>query len=377
MRNIDYCRNSIFLNEDEKEFVNNKINRLFDALRSKLSAANLAVNVYLGGSLSLREPSLKFKNNQLIGINSDADLFTVVKDLADAPKVIQIFKELEDIEPDLDRSLHLVPLVKILQKTYLASIDDLLYSINEPVFEAIDTSGYYPSLELNPKTLAMLFVGCTGVAVIPYYTSNHFYCSSDNHHLHSQRFDLKMILAGLRLQVYGAVDGVHGISSIYHEINNGVFDNLLERETVVKVLELRERYTEDVHIPEIDKYMFILRAWQNKLGLPFSSSNTATILAARDYFFADQSDVCNRVVVILTTLTLCILKLSNELLELFKELVKNTFPFELSISVTLRENLLRAEVLDLNMVDLHVKLTNILLELQNLSLTLQTQKIIK
>lgn len=75
----DFCKNSIFLSQNEREIVNKVLKTAFDYLVEQFEKRDIQANIYLTGSLARQEPSIYYDNKTGLSLNSDIDLVIVTK----------------------------------------------------------------------------------------------------------------------------------------------------------------------------------------------------------------------------------------------------------------------------------------------------------
>ncbi|WP_235603130.1 hypothetical protein [Piscirickettsia litoralis] len=105
------CKNSITLNNEQRQFAE-QIYQPF-LLQLSLAAKSLTVskNIYLGGSLALKEPALFCPHGELKGVHSDLDIFVVAESINHLAALQKLPALVENVSPELERSFHFSPLI--------------------------------------------------------------------------------------------------------------------------------------------------------------------------------------------------------------------------------------------------------------------------
>lgn len=282
---IDFCSNSLTLNIEQKKYANHKYNKLVSQVYQIASTSLVPMNIYIGGSLALREPSLLFNKGKLIGLHSDIDFFIVVKKPNDIHSVVEIFRSLENIEADIPRSTHIAPLVKIPANLCFPSVDDLLSGLATPVVEKFPINEFVPGIIRNPRTMADLLICRAAISIMPYYLTSHQYSNTEHNKSICSTLDtLKMIFSGLRLQYYGVVADLHSINDIV-KISNNDFRDLLGDINILDLIAAREQYDPGNALPQIDLYSFIRKVWIKKLNLDLNVKDSQILAAIHEVFF--------------------------------------------------------------------------------------------
>jgi hypothetical protein len=77
---MDFCSNSLSLNQKHKECINKQVSIYIDRVVEELEKKNLDFNLYFTGSLSRKEPAILIKNDKSYTLQSDLDFMVVVNE---------------------------------------------------------------------------------------------------------------------------------------------------------------------------------------------------------------------------------------------------------------------------------------------------------
>ncbi|ALA25800.1 hypothetical protein AVI51_06880 [Piscirickettsia salmonis] len=305
------CQNSITLNNQQKQFAEASYQPLLSELQRAAKTFSTKKNIYLGGSLALKEPALFCPQNKLTGMHSDLDIFVVSTSFNDLAQLQQLPRLIANISPELERSFHFSPLIKPLNNIYSISLEDLSVGIDTPIIEeiAIDHAAYqYPP---QAKSMAHYFISKLCSYCLPYRNTSHAYSNLDNNQATRHPMDtIKLVLTGLRLQFYGVINNTHGIHSIPALAEQGYFKQIMSKADILRWIFHREQYDPTAHLPEINMPSFILNCWQEKLSLNNAITFEKIIQATEQNYF-NKKNILDKLALVLFAGCFCQLS-SNE-----------------------------------------------------------------
>jgi hypothetical protein len=261
--NHDVCENNLFLNEVDKVAVNRLINSYFDRLKLFFEQIGLKGKVYYTGSLARKEVSVNINDNNEITLLSDIDFVVGTdEDFSNDEIYVNLTQCLNEKFPEFSNSVVITTIDKLTSiKSCIGR--DLAIVIDNPIYQS-DFNKLTMEVKLSKKQRLEPMLHSLG----GYYLHPKITGIDDIKMFKAKDFNyqyLKTILECLRSQFSEEDSNVIGYSGIIKNIESNKLKKLLDKETIVKLVSLREKYNPG-DLPKINFGVFTVNAILGAFG---------------------------------------------------------------------------------------------------------------
>ena len=288
---VDYCANSLTLRPDEREKTNATLNQALRQIAEAARRLDVPVNVYQGGSVALREPAVLLHRDSFVRVKSDLDLFVVVRDSNEIPRAGALLAATQDLQNEVHHSYHFVPANVPMRLQGFASAYTVWLGSDRPVHESFPRPALKTPPQAEPFDAFFLFLGRLAKHLFKFYITTHWQKSGVDA-VPSGQYSyqaLKMMLDGLVMQYYGRRPGLAGLHPVAALLPEGIYDEILPRETIWAVLEARERFDPERPLPDVDETLFVPAVLRGYFGLPPAADWETIIEEARRRHFPQDN----------------------------------------------------------------------------------------
>lgn len=279
----DFCQNSVFLNQTQKDQLNNQLNNYFEEISSKFIQSNIPANVYLSGSLARQEPSviIEFGKQRLF---SDIDLVISLSYANIVPTKLRWLskfkKSLKSSYPDYDISVSFIDLNKLKHVKSCFGRDILCSAIN-PIYEGS------PLRELvitSPQRVGFLenLVHQMGI----------YYLNLAATSLELQYHHIKLILECLRVQLNEIEENLIGFYSVYEKRFSPQVAKILSPNMIEELVKARELFG-SFPVPNVNITKIIKKSIKNYFKINDNNAENNDILEALYSKQRQSSDLLN------------------------------------------------------------------------------------
>ncbi|MCG8499911.1 MAG: hypothetical protein MJB12_05820 [Firmicutes bacterium] len=259
---VDYCKNSVYLSEENIEVINYNLNHHFTRVTRLFEEKNIHANVYLTGSLARSEPAISIIQDE-VNLFSDIDfIIAIERDSIHRDWVMGLASRLNEMYPEYKNSVIIVSADNI--SNFRSCIgNDLLLSLKEPLYERLkiqERSSWIIEREDLFESIVHQFSG--------YYlnTSNIENGKEDLLGKDKNYSYIKMLLECLRMQLYSEGVVSKGYYNVHAERQDEVISKIVEPSVVEKLVKAREIFG-SYEYPSINMYDFLKRVLIMPLGI--------------------------------------------------------------------------------------------------------------
>ncbi|SDF91375.1 hypothetical protein SAMN04488542_12046 [Fontibacillus panacisegetis] len=260
----NYFENSLFISQRIAKQVNLRLEHNFLAIKEEVSSWGNSFNLYLTGSLSRKEPSIRVINDEAV-LNSDIDLVAVVSSSCDAEEVNYIHKKLVKLLGESAVITTRADKLPLLQSCFAR---DLELSLSNPLYECflikeaplqtVQFEHYYETTihQISCYLFHPSFnMGEKGV----YIRSEHTYHT------------IKLVLESLKLNLFPYKKTVILYKDLLDKTFSDSVQEILPLDTIKQFILKREIFNPK-DLQEINIGNLIERAICPYFGIPFSES---------------------------------------------------------------------------------------------------------
>ncbi|HDR8040753.1 TPA: hypothetical protein QCZ17_003015 [Bacillus cereus] len=235
MSTLNYCENSVFLKEDEKKILNKKLNTFFKEISDELQYRRLDINLYVGGSLARKEPSITYANNSL-KLHSDIDFILVYKNCTEME-----LKEFTDwainYNPEMNSTFQVLPYNNLPYITGCFAYDFLKLAEN-PIFQSFEVQ--LPTPNLTKRFLIENIIHqFSGFFLYPHNEKNINKAIFRAEHKYHK---IKVVLESLRSQLFLLNNFENNYKNIYEHRNTSPLNELIAEQSLLNIIKSREYY---------------------------------------------------------------------------------------------------------------------------------------
>jgi hypothetical protein len=246
MRDDDLCANSATLSPAQREFANRVLRAKLDEITELYHRHRARGNLYLGGSVGLRQPAVRVRDGVPIAIKSDLDLFYALPKLPPDRAEQNFLEAVAALSPEMEVSVHLLPAIRVEVPLDNASFDDLIPGIEEPLVQGFEFRPFDIPPPYRARTCAQLAARRLAAAAMPYYHGAHAYSNQPADRIESDAATLpKALLDLLRLPCYESLGHRYGSRAMLELADRGYFEGICSPSLVRKLLRQREQIEEE------------------------------------------------------------------------------------------------------------------------------------
>ncbi len=239
---FDLCANSATLNSEQKEFANQKLWQRLEQVGALYQQHGAAGNLYLGGSVGLRQPALYVKDGKTVGLKSDLDLFYLLRQLPPSPTEQAFLQAVASLPQDIDLSVHVMPAVEVDEQLNSLAFDDLVDSVSRPVLQSFPLRIGEQARRFQARTGAAMAVRMMATAAAPFYVTTHAYANVPDDRIESDAStEVKAALSILRMPCYEQMGPAFSYRGLVELAEGGFFDGICPRTMVREVVLRREQ----------------------------------------------------------------------------------------------------------------------------------------
>lgn len=285
MKDFDFCKNSVTLTAEQRDFANTAIRKKLNEVTELYDRFQPDGNLYLGGSLGIRQPAIVIENGQPIGLKSDLDFYLITPGLAGSPALQSFLEGIATLTGEVEVSIQFQPAFEIDKPLYNVTLDELARSLSHPIRRTFDLPPNNVLKNVHPKTLAYFACGGLGKLIAPYYVATHEYANVPGDKIfHDSYLDAKMSLVFLRFLTYGKLPGRLTIADLAVSVSEGHYDAVSSQESILDLIRRREQFDPNEAPPELDHFDLFRRIIAAERSLPASTP----ILKLYDVFCAEH-----------------------------------------------------------------------------------------
>lgn len=266
---FDLCRNSHFITDKQVAPVLAELQTLFDAVHDRAARLDVPVAVLIGGSLARREPSVRFAGGKPTALESDADFFVLVPDAGQISHAAALERDTAGISPAIDRSFHFAPLTASQKGHMGQSALSVVYGLDYPIYAPMALPRPANPVADPVDGLEVLIHRLVTVAIDRHVTTHLLTGGVAPLTPEGRRSAvLKLVLAGIEAQYYGKIPEAAGIHPSVRLAKDGLFDGLIDTDTLMGFIRAREIFELGGPLPPIDLGAFARTAIARQFDAP-------------------------------------------------------------------------------------------------------------
>ena len=325
MERFDLCANSATLTQQQKDFANQvlwdklaQVGKLYDRHGAK-------GNLYLGGSVGLKQPSLLVSRDRTVGMKSDLDLFYLLPNLPPAPAEQAFLEAVAALPQDLEVSVHPMPAIQIEEQLFSTAFDDIFDSLKQPVIQGFDFSPSQTAPRFNAKTIALMAARMAGTGVAPYYVATHQYANLTGDRIERDAGTVvKVAITFLRLPCYQSLADRFSYAALLRLGQEGFYEGICSSELVHDLVRRREQVDSDEAPPQLSLLELFRGVAARDVGLPAATGTVDICRAYRAKYLKDD-DALDSWHALLLPLALWVEDPCPDLLELARQELQREF----------------------------------------------------
>lgn len=289
MNRFDLCANSATLTAEQRVFANDTLWAKLQDVADLYTAHGARGNLYLGGSVGLRQPSLLVSQGRTVGMKSDLDLFYLLPDLPPGPADQAFLQAVTALPQDLEVSVHVMPAVPVKEQLHSVAYDDIVKSLRQPVLQGFELGDSPPS-RFEAKTLAQMAARMVGTGIAPYYVATHQYANLPGDRIERDAGTMvKASITILRLLCYESLAENFSYAAMLRLADEGFYDGVCSRDLMHEVVRRREQVDLEAPPLEICLRELFSQVAARDLGLSPSCPTHDICAAFRARYLGDQS----------------------------------------------------------------------------------------
>jgi hypothetical protein len=273
MTRFDLCANSATLSAEQKTFGNQMMWDKLDQVTGLYDSTGAGGNLYLGGSVGLRQPSLKLSDGRTVGVKSDLDLFYLIPGLPPSSQDLAFLQAVTRLPQDIEVSIHLMPAVQVDEPLFSPTVDDIVDSLRRPLREGFEFSLGELARPFQEKTAALFAARMMGTAVAPYYVATHQFANLPGDRIErDSNTTVKVAITLLRYLCYTSLAERFSYAALLELAEQGFFEGVCARDTVHELVRRREQWDPQAPPLLLDHRELFRRVAARDLDLPAESA---------------------------------------------------------------------------------------------------------
>ena len=289
--NFDHCFNSVTLDQEQRDFVNKRINDRLKLIGELFDKHDFKANLYVGGSVGLGQPSVAIENN-ITTLKSDLDMFLILPGLEKTASLQAFLKDITELPQDVDVSIHVQPVADFSHNPCSMEVDDLLQALPHPVRERFMMPELKSLKPQVPKTAVLYLCGRMGAAAAPFYVATHEFANVPGDVIaHDEVTNQKAALATLKFLFYGKKEGWLNISDVATAAREGWYEGIITEDEVIDIIRRREQYRPDQAKSNLDLAELFRKIVVKERGLEQSATTAEAFQSLRDRYLAEPDSV--------------------------------------------------------------------------------------
>lgn len=299
---FDLCANSATLDDEQKEFANSQLWARLEDVAQLYRQHGAAGNLYLGGSVGLRQPALYVKDGKTAGLKSDLDLFYLLRELPPKSAEQAFLEAVASLPQDIDVSVHVMPAVEVNEQLYSLAFDDLVDSVSRPVAQGFPFPLGEQAYRFQAKTGTAMAVCMLATAAAPFYVTSHAYANVPDDRIERDvSTEVKAAISILRMPCYELLGSTFSYRGLLELSEQGYFDDLCPREMVEEVVRRREQVGSATEPLPVSLHDLFCRSASRLLGLTLDTPAPELALRFSETYCQGESreDSLHRILLLL------------------------------------------------------------------------------
>lgn len=288
---FDHCYNSVTLDQEQRDFVNKRINDRLKLIGELFDKHDLKANLYVGGSVGLRQPSVAIENGTTT-LKSDLDMFLILPNLEKTASLQAFLQGITELPQDVDVSIHVQPVADFSRNPCSMEVDDLCQALPNPVRERFPMPELTSLTPQQPKSAVLYMCGRMGAAAAPYYVATHEFANVPGDVIaHDEVTNQKAALATLKFLFYGKKDGWLNISDVATAAREGWYEGIITEDEVVDIIRRREQFRPDQPKSNLNLPELFRKVVAKDLSLAHTATTAEAFQSLRAHYLAESESV--------------------------------------------------------------------------------------